>query len=201
MFLISAYQRIVWFHNRVNGERFPNAGELAETFEISLRQAQRDIEYMSDAMNAPLVYEAKERGYRYEKEYVLPSFFLSEGEKETVRLLAEQNRTLGTFGYGKYKGQAEILSKISASATEKSRAIAKEPFFAEIEMVGSRISAAPLEYFLCEKTEGKIYTYAFFDPDVFISVLIAGGLEFRIIKPNWLREHMRERLSKLLTLL
>jgi len=105
VFLISAYQRIVWFHNKVNGERFPNARELAECFEISLRQAQRDIEYMRDSMNAPLVYCARERGYKYEKEYVLPSFFLSEGEQETVRLLAEQNRALGTFGYGKYRGR------------------------------------------------------------------------------------------------
>ena len=48
---------------------------------------------------------------------------------------------------------------------------------------------------------GQTYTYAFFDPDVFISVLIAGGLEFRIIKPNWLREHMKERLSRLLKIL
>lgn len=201
MFHISAYQRIVWFHNRVNGERFPNARGLTERFEISLRQAQRDIEYMRDSMNAPLVYEAKERGYRYEKEYVLPSFFLSEGEKETVRLLAEQNRMLGTFGYGKYKGQAEILSKISPSGVEGNGGLTQEPFFAEIEMVGSRTSAAPLDYFLCEKVEGSTYTYVFFDPDVFISVLIASHLDFKIVKPNWLREHMKERLSRLLLLL
>ena len=77
----------------------------------------------------------------------------------------------------------------------------REPYFAEIEMLGGRTSVGPLEYFLCGKAEGQTYTYAFFDPDVFISVLIAGGLEFRIIKPNWLREHMKERLSRLLKIL
>lgn len=76
----------------------------------------------------------------------------------------------------------------------------KEPFFAEIEMVGDRTSAAPLDFFLCEKVEGRTYTYAFFDPDVFISVLIASHLEFKIVKPNWLKEYMKERLSHLLTL-
>jgi len=156
---------------------------------------------MRDSMNAPLVYCAKKRGYRYEKEYVLPSFFLSEGEKETVRLLAEQNYTLGTFGYRKYTGRAEILSKISAPRAEGNGGLTQEPFFAEIEMVGSRTSAAPLDYFLCEKVEGSTYTYAFFDPDVFISVLIASHLDFKIVKPNWLREHMKERLSQLLSLL
>lgn len=41
----------------------------------------------------------------------------------------------------------------------------------------------------------------FFDPDVFISVLIASHLDFKISKPNWLREHMKERLSQLMSLL
>ncbi len=158
---------------------------------------------MRDSMNAPLEYCAKERGYRYEKEYVLPSFFLSESERETVRLLARQSKELSSFGYGKYQGQAEILSKISAGSGngEGDGSITREPYFAEIEMLGGRTSVGPLEYFLCGKAEGQTYTYAFFDPDVFISVLIAGGLDFRILKPNWLREHMKDRLSKLLELL
>jgi len=154
-------------------------------------------------MNAPLLYCARKRGYLYEKEYVLPSFFLSESEKETVRLLAKQSKELSSFGYGKYEGQAVILSKISAGAGtgEDERGMTREPYFAEIEMLGGRASVAPLEYFLCGKVEGRTYTYAFFDPDVFISVLIAGGLDFRIIKPNWLREYMKEKLSGILKLL
>lgn len=194
---------MIWFHNRVVENAYPNAGTLADQFEISNRQAQRDIEYMRDSMNAPLLYCARKRGYRYEKEYVLPSFFLSESEKETVRLLAKQSKELSSFGYGKYEGQAEILSKISAEPGngEDESGMTREPYFAEIEMLGGRASVAPLEYFLCGKAEGHTYTYAFFDPDVFISVLIAGGLDFRIIKPNWLREYMKERLSGILKLL
>ncbi len=61
--LISAYQRIIWFHNRVVENAYPNAGTLAEQFEISNRQAQRDIEYMRDSMNAPLLYCVRKRGY------------------------------------------------------------------------------------------------------------------------------------------
>lgn len=198
---ISAYQRIVWFHNKVVQEWYPNAGKLAEQFEISLRQAQRDIEYMRDSMNAPLVYCALERGYRYENTFVLPSFFLSEAEKETVSMLAEQYRKLGTFGYEKYKRSAGILSKISVGQQDNKQEVMKSPFIAEIEMLGDRTSTAPLDFFLCEKVVGQTYTYAFFDPDVFISVLIASHLEFRIVKPNWLREYMKERLSHLLMLI
>jgi len=152
-------------------------------------------------MNAPLVYCAGRRGYRYENVYLLPSFFLSEGEKETIRLLAEQYHELSNFGYGKYKRQAGILSKISASETKERGLMTKEPFLAEIEMLGGRTSAAPLDYFLCEKVVGQTYTYAFFDPDIFISVLVASHLEFRIHKPNWLKEYMKERLSYLLNLI
>ena len=35
----------------------------------------------------------------------------------------------------------------------------------------------------------------------FVYLLIAGGLDFRIIKPNWLREYMKEKLSGILKLL
>ncbi len=41
---ISAFQRMIWFHNRVVENAYPNVGTLAEHFEISNRQAQRDIE-------------------------------------------------------------------------------------------------------------------------------------------------------------
>ena len=148
---MSSYQRIIWFHNRVEENAYPNAGTLAEQFEISNRQAQRDIEYMRDTMNAPLLYCARKREYLYEKEYVLPSFFLSENEKETVRLLAKQSKELSSFGYGKFEGQAEVLSKISAelgNGKDKS-GMTKEPYFAEIAMLGGRASAAALDYFLC----------------------------------------------------
>lgn len=157
---------------------------------------------MRDSMNAPLVYCAGKRGYSYENEYLLPSFFLSESEKETVNLLARQYRELSTFGYGKYKNTGRVLAKISGGTEEEGKSlITKEPFFAEIEMLGNRTSAAPLDFFLCEKVVGQTYTYAFFDPDVFISVLIASHLEFRIHKPNWLKEYMKERLTHLLDLI
>ena len=157
---------------------------------------------MRDSMNAPLVYCAGRRGYRYESAYLLPSFFLSESEKETVNLLARQYRELSIFGYGKYKHTGSVLAKISGSTEEAEKTqIMKEPFLTEIEMLGNRTSSAPLDYFLCEKVMGHTYTYAFFDPDVFVSVLIASHLEFRINKPNWLKEYMKERLSYLLTLL
>ena len=60
--LISAYQRMIWFHNRVVENAYPNAGTLAEQFEISNRQAQRDIEYIAGIVAlAGLVLIAKRK--------------------------------------------------------------------------------------------------------------------------------------------
>lgn len=175
---------------------YPNANLLSQHFEISTRQAQRDIDYMRDSMNAPLVYCNKQRGYRYEKEFILPSFFLSENEKTIVSSLAEQYQTIGTFGYWKYRNQANILHKIMEKNTNNK--VSKEPYIAKLQMTGERKSTMVLDYFLCQTEVDETYTYAFFDPDIFISVLIASNLEFKIISPQWLNDYMKKRLKELL---
>lgn len=194
--IISNYQRITWFHNKVINSSYPNARLLSQHFEISVRQAQRDIEYMRDSMNAPLIYCPKQRGYQYEKDYILPSFFLSENEKNIVNALAEQYQNIGSFGYWKYRNQADILHKITE--TSSYNRIGKEPYVAKLQMTGGRKSTSVLDYFLCQTDVDETYTYAFFDPEIFISVLIASNLEFRILSPKWLNDYMKQRLSELL---
>ena len=65
-------------------------------------------------------------------------------------------------------------------------------------MIGARKSTVSLDYFLCQKGEANRYTYAFFDPDIFLSVLIASNLSFKIISPQWLKDYMKEKLNELL---
>lgn len=151
---------------------------------------------MRDSMNAPLVYCGRKRGYRYEKEFTLPSFFLSENEKNIMRSLAEQCQNIGAFGYQKYGNQADILSKITETKLKSN--VVKEPYFAKLELIGERKSTAVLDYFVCQKNADGTYTYAFFEPDLFISVMIASNLEFRILSPTWLKEYMKQRLSEIL---
>lgn len=154
---------------------------------------------MRDSMNAPLIYIAEHRGYQYEQKFILPSFFLSENEKSIISSLADQYCELGTFGYWKYWNQANILSKITTK--DKQSKIMKEPFIAELQMIGERRSSMVLDYFLCETGEDNTCTYAFIDPDIFISVLVASNLEFKILSPKWLKEYMEERLKELLSML
>lgn len=201
MISISAYHRIIWFHNRVIDKHYPNARALSEYFEISTRQAQRDIEYLRDSMNAPLVYCAEKRGYVYEQEYSLPHYFLSEIEKGTLHAMADDYSQIGSYGYTKYNDYACILSKMSGSKEKTLPASIKEPYIAELKFLDERTSAAPLDYFVCQRKCNDIVLYAFYDPDIFMSVLLGSHLKFQILRPNWLRSYIKNRLTDILSAL
>lgn len=80
--------RIMWFDEHLRAKRYPNAKLLAERFEISVRQAGRDIEYMQNSLRAPMTYNAKHRGYEYADEaYILPSVFLTETDIRILNFL------------------------------------------------------------------------------------------------------------------
>lgn len=77
----SPYERIVWFDHEIRARKFPNAVRCAEKFEISLRTAYRDIEFLKYNFGAPLAYDPTRRGFYYtDKNFVLPAILLTEGE-------------------------------------------------------------------------------------------------------------------------
>lgn len=180
---------------------YPNARTLSECFEISTRQAQRDIEYLRDSMNAPLVYCAKKRGYAYHQEYTLPHYFLSETEKGILHAMADDYFQIGSYGYAKYDDYATILSKISGSKEKTLPSSMKEPYIAELKFLAERTSAAPLDYFVCQRKCNDIVLYAFYDPDIFMSVLLGSHLKFRILRPKWLKSYIKNRLTDILSAL
>jgi len=82
-----SYERYAWFHCRVKSGDFPNSTRLADHFEISRKQAQRDVEFMRDRLGAPLLYNADRRGYQYEDgTYELPPVWLKEEELHALCL-------------------------------------------------------------------------------------------------------------------
>jgi predicted DNA-binding transcriptional regulator YafY len=93
--------RILWFDERIRAKQYPNAKDLAERFEISVRQAGRDIEYMQSSLRAPMTYNAKRRGYEYENEaYILPSVFLTETDVRILNfLIYKYEEAAGSMGY------------------------------------------------------------------------------------------------------
>ena len=57
-----------------------------EELEVSRSTVKRDFEYLRDRLNAPLVWDHRRRGYRYEKpqagmpQYALPGLWFNESE-------------------------------------------------------------------------------------------------------------------------
>lgn len=75
------YERYYWLHGQAKAMLYPNAKKLSEMFEISQKQAQRDIEFLRERLDAPLVYNADKRGYEYEHpDYELPPVWFKEDE-------------------------------------------------------------------------------------------------------------------------
>lgn len=104
--------RIQWIDGKIRAKSYPNCSQIANHFEISKRQASRDIEYLRCSLCAPLEYSSKYCGYYYEDEsYMLPSTMITIDEKRTLNNLAENYKTIGNERANEI---AELLSKLGS---------------------------------------------------------------------------------------
>jgi len=79
------YERFIWFDQRIRAKKYPNATKLARQFEISVKTAQRDIEFMRDRLRCPLHYDKTMKGYYYEDNtFSLPFIYLSSEELSSL---------------------------------------------------------------------------------------------------------------------
>ncbi len=76
-----SYERYLWFHRKLKRKSYPKIKELMEKFEISRRQAAREIENMRLYFNAPVEYCSTEKGYYYSDDsFEFPSAMATEEE-------------------------------------------------------------------------------------------------------------------------
>ena len=76
-----SFERYIWFHSKLKAGRYPKLADLAEKFEISTRQAAREIDFMKNFFSAPIEYTHERNGYHYtETGFELPSIWLSQEE-------------------------------------------------------------------------------------------------------------------------
>jgi predicted DNA-binding transcriptional regulator YafY len=88
---VSNAHRIAWIDAQIRAGRAPNTRAIAERFELSTRQAARDVEYLRYSMGAPIEYDARRGGFVYTDDaFALPSVFLSATERDALRHLALQ---------------------------------------------------------------------------------------------------------------
>jgi len=122
---MSNMHRIMWLDHEIRMRKYPNCRTLAEHFEISLRQANRDVEYLKNTLNAPMRYIAAKRGFIYEDmTFVLPNLMITSDEMKVLSFLAHK--------YGNYDGTTnnQRISKLFKNLSEQTEPNGKIPFFA-----------------------------------------------------------------------
>lgn len=74
-------ERMLRIHQAIQSGKFPNTVGLANEVEVSPKTIQRDIEFMRDRLNLPIVYDVQRNGYYYNGEVsAFPNMQITEGE-------------------------------------------------------------------------------------------------------------------------
>lgn len=130
------FERFAWFDNRVRAKKYPNTTKLSEQFEISLKTAQRDIEFMRDRLSCPLVYDKNRKGYYYtDNTFSLPMTYLS---SEELTSLLITRKLLQDISGG-------IIGDEIKSVVNKITAILKR-HIAEADTIDNTLSFELIEY-------------------------------------------------------
>lgn len=142
-----AFERYYWFHNQVKEGKFPNCNRLATKFEISPKQAQRDIEFMKDRLFAPLEYDSKKKGYYYSNEkFELPPLWLTEEELFALILAA---RLASAIPYKNLKNSLYQMIDVILTNNSSSKI--------DIQSLLEKVSIKNIEYYkVDEKTFQKV---------------------------------------------
>ena len=107
------YERFVWLDHRVRSGKYPNATSLSGQFGISVKTAQRDIEFMRDRLNCPFLYDKTSKGYYYEDDtFSLPMVYLSSEELASLLIARKFLKDIS----GGYVGRdiSTIVEKITS---------------------------------------------------------------------------------------
>src|SRR5688572_8365352 len=68
-------------HKSIHAGKFPNTRSLAAELEVCVRSVGRDIEFMRDRMELPILYDMIRHGFYYDGEVsAFPAVTISEGE-------------------------------------------------------------------------------------------------------------------------
>jgi len=70
---MSQIERIFYINRKILEEGKVRTAQVVSAFEISKRQVMRDMDYLRDTLQAPLAYDAKEKGYVYTADFSMMS--------------------------------------------------------------------------------------------------------------------------------
>lgn len=165
----SANTRIQWLHKKIVNMYYPNAMRLAERFNISHRQAQRDVDYLKKQLGAPLEYNMAHKGFYYTEQFSLPLVLSSDNDESLTEL-------------------ADNMSGASLQA-DSTFVQMQMPYTATLE-IPDKLSVLNLKNFIISKEPRNRYICEFHNVEQFLSVLITLRSDFKIIEPLWIREKL-----------
>ena len=174
---MSANDRIQWFHKKISAGCYPNAAHLSEKFDISHRQAQRDVEFLRKDLSAPLGYNTAKKGYYYKEDYILPILVESENDAD-------------------YQSVISGLQAYSQMTAERSVIQLQLPYTATLEIT-DKMTVMNLRSFIIAEEPRHRYRCEFPSIELFLGIIVATDANIRIVSPNWLRERVVEITSKI----
>ncbi len=175
---MKANERIQWFHKMVVTGCYPNAHDISVKFNISRRQAQRDLEHMRTSLAAPLTYDASNKGFAYTEPFVLPAMLSTEEKTDYNSVIAG-------------------IREFTESSAEISVIQMQLPYTAVLE-IKDKITVMNLHNFIVSEERHHRYRCEFPSIELFLGVIVSTGAEIRIVSPDWLREKLIEFAKRIL---
>lgn len=174
---MNANDRIQWFHKKISAGCYPNASHLSEKFDISHRQAQRDVEFLRKDLSAPLGYDTAKKGYYYTEDFILPLIVESENDAD-------------------YQSVISGLQAYSQMSAERSVIQLQLPYTATLEIT-DKMTVMNLRSFIIAEEPRHRYRCEFPSIELFMGVIVATDANIRIISPDWLRQRVVEVTSRI----
>ena len=174
---MSANDRIQWFHKKISAGCFPNATHLSEKFDISHRQAQRDVEFLRKDLSAPLGYNTAKKGYYYTEDYILPLLVETENDAD-------------------YQSVISGLQAYSQMTAERSVIQLQLPYTATLEIT-DKMTVMNLRSFIIAEEPRHRYRCEFPSIELFLGIIVATDANIRIVSPDWLRQRVVEITSRI----
>ncbi len=139
---MSMNERIYQIDQLLNDRRSVSFKELQDRLEVSPATLKRDLAYMRDRLNAPIIYDKELGGYHFEKQgpgtqYELPGLWFS---AEEIHALLTMQHLLSTLDTGGLLGPhiKPLLSRLTALIGTADDSIEQVKKRIKIETVGSR---------------------------------------------------------------
>ena len=175
---MNANDRIQWLHKKIVAKCYPNASHLSEKFDISHRQAQRDVEFLKKELDAPLEYDKAKKGYYYTEEYVLPLIIETENDAD-------------------YQAVVSGLRAFNDSTAERSVIQMQLPYTALLEIT-DKMTVMNLRSFIVGEEPHHRYRCEFPSVELFLGIIVTADANIKVVSPDWLRERLVELASRIL---